>query len=302
MLEVKALRYFLAVVDENGFTAAARALHVAQPAVSMAIRKLEQHLELSLFHRRERGIELTDEGRVLLGHARRILQAVSDAELELNELHGLARGEVRIGIPSMLGSYYFPPILMAFRHRYPNLQLTVVESGTRRIQQMISDGEIDMGVIVSDTPPAELESHTFLRDQMMAILPRDHPLAQQQVITFDEFFREDLVVFKQGYFHREQLDRLAAASHSPLKIGFETNLLPLIKQIVRHGFAISTLLEMAISDASDLVARPFAEPVWLDLSLAWRRDGYLSRANRAFVEFLGQLHPEQQIPTPGLDD
>lgn len=59
---------------------------------------------------------------------------------------------------------------------------------------------------------------------------------------------------------------------------------------------------MAISDASDLVARPFAEPVWLDLSLAWRRDGYLSRANRAFVEFLGQLHPEQQIPTPGLDD
>ena len=298
MLEIKALRYFVAVVDANGFTAAARTLHVAQPAVSMAIRKLENTLELNLFHRRERGIELTDEGRVLLTHARRILQAVSDAELEMHELHGLTRGEVRIGVPSMLGSYYFPPILMAFRHRYPNLQLTVVESGTRKIQQMLSEGEIDMGVIVSDTPPADLESYTFLRDQMMAILPQDHPLATKESISFDEFFREDLVVFKQGYFHREQLDKLAHASGSPLKIGFETNLLPLIKQIVRHGFAISTLLEMAISDASDLVARPFAEPVWLDLSIAWRRDGYLSRANCAFVEFLGQLHPTREIHPP----
>ncbi|WP_432697304.1 LysR family transcriptional regulator [Marinobacterium sp. YM272] len=286
MLDIKALRYFLAVVDTQGFTAAARRLHVAQPAVSMAIRKLEQNLELELFHRRDRGIELTDEGRVLLQHARRIVQATSDAELEMREIHGLRRGEVRIGVPSMLGSYYFPPILMAFRHRHPNLQLTVVESGTRKIQQMLSEGEIDMGVIVSDTPPADLATHVFLREQMMAILPADHPLAAQDHITYDQFFNEDLVVFKEGYFHREVLDKLAAESDYRLKIGFETNLLPLIKQIIRQGFAISTLLEMAISDATDLVARPFEDPVWLDLSIAWRREGYLSRANRAFVDFL----------------
>lgn len=286
MLDIKALRYFLAVVDANGFTAAARQLHVAQPAVSMAIRKLEQSLELNLFHRRERSIELTDEGRVLLQHARRIVQASADAELEMREIHGLRRGEVRIGVPSMLGSYYFPPILMAFRHRYPNLQLTVIESGTRKIQQMLSEGEIDMGVIVSDAPIEDLENHAFLREQMMAILPGDHPLAQQEHVTYDQFFNEDLVVFKEGYFHREVLDRLAKEYNYAPKIGFETNLLPLIKQIVRQGFAISTLLEMAISDASDLVARPFEEQVWLDLSIAWRKEGYLSRANRAFVDFL----------------
>ncbi len=286
MLDIKALRYFLAVVDANGFTAAARKLHVAQPAVSMAVRKLEQNLELNLFHRRERSIELTDEGRVLLQHARRIVQAAADAELEMREIHGLRRGEVRIGVPSMLGSYYFPPILMAFRHRYPNLQLTVIESGTRKIQQMLSEGEIDMGVIVSDAPIEDLEGHVFLREQMMAILPADHPLAQQEHVTYEQFFNEDLVVFKEGYFHREVLDRLAKEYDYHPKIGFETNLLPLIKQIVRQGFAISTLLEMAISDAADLVARPFEQQVWLDLSIAWRRDGYLSRANRAFVDFL----------------
>lgn len=296
MLEIRALRYFLAVVEENGFTAAARRLNVAQPAVSMAIRKLEEGLELSLFHRRERGIELTDEGRTLLDHARRILRAAGDADLEMHELRGLNRGEVRIGIPSILGSYYFPPILMAFRHRYPNLQLNVVESGTRKIQQMISDGEIDMGVI-ADSNPSELESHCFLRDQMTAVMPLDHPLARQQAVGFTDFFREDLVVFKQGYFHREVIDRLASEFHYEMKIGFETNLLPLIKQIVRHGFALTTLLAMAIEEDADLVARPFKEPVWLDLSIAWRRDGYLSRANRAFVDFLLEHSNRERLQT-----
>ena len=286
MLDLRSLRYFVAVVDHGSFTAAARQLHLAQPAVSMAIRKLEEQLELSLFHRHDRQIALTDEGRILLEHARRILRASADAELEMRELHGLTRGEVRIGIPSMLGSYYFPPLLMAFRYRYPNLQLSVVESGTRRIQQMIEAGEIDLGVIVSNDLPAELETYTFLRAQMMAVMPQEHPLAQQSAISYADFFDEDLVVFKEGYFHREVIDRIAVNGNFSPKIGFEANLIPLIKQIVRHGFAITTFLEMVVAEDADLVARPFTEPVWLDLSLAWRRDGYLSRANRAFVEFL----------------
>lgn len=108
-MNLKALRYFLTVAEQGSFTAAAKRLNIAQPAVSMAIRKLEDELELTLFHRTERQITLTDEGRVLLPHARQILQGVADARLAMQELHGLQQGEVRIGISNMLGSYYFPP-------------------------------------------------------------------------------------------------------------------------------------------------------------------------------------------------
>ncbi len=285
-MDSRALTYFLAVAESGSFTAAAEQLHVAQPAVSMAIRRLEEELELSLFHRNERRISLTDEGLVLLPHARQIVQALADAELQMRELHDLQQGEVRIGIPSMLGSYYFPPILMAFSHRYPQLRLSVVEAGTRQLQQMISSGEIDMGVIVADTPPEHLESRSFLRDQMMAILPQDHPLAQNTKVSFAEFFAEDLVLFRKGYFHREVIDQLCREHNFSPKIGFETNLLPLTKQIVRQGFGITTLLEMVIAEDADLVALPFEQPVWLDLSVAWRQGGYLSRANRTFVDFL----------------
>lgn len=293
-MKLRNLRYFLAVAEQGGFTAAAEQLHIAQPAVSMAIRKLEQQLELPLFDRQERQVRLTSEGEVLVRHARRILQAVQDAEREMRELHTLERGEVRVGIPSMLGSYYFPPILMAFRHRYPGIRLEVVEAGTRKLQQMIHRGEIDMGVIVSDTPPEELETHRFLQAQMMAILPVDHPLAAADNISYDAFFAEELVLFKEGYFHREVIDRISHEAGVTPNIGFETNLIPLIKQIVSHGYGITTLLEMVVIDDPSLVAIPFATPVWLDLSLAWRKGHHLSRANQTFVDLvLEQARPVQ---------
>lgn len=292
-MNLRTLRYFLAVAETGGFTAAAERLHIAQPAVSMAIRKLEQQLDLQLFDRQERRIRLTDEGEVLARHARLVLQAMQDAERELNELHTLERGEVRVGIPSMLGSYYFPPILMAFRHRYPGIHLEVVEAGTRNLQQMLHRGEIDMGVIVSDTPPEDLETHRFLCDQMMAILPIDHPLAANHTISYDAFFAEELVLFKEGYFHREVIDRISMETGVTPHIGFETNLIPLIKQIVSHGYGITTLLAMVVADDPTLVAIPFSQPVWLDLSLAWRRGHRLSRANQTFVDLvLEQARPK----------
>lgn len=285
-MDIKPLRYFQAIADANSFTKAAEQLHVAQPAISMAIKKLEAELDLTLFHRHERQISLTDEGKKLLQHSRRILQAIDDARLEMEELKGLTKGEVRVGIPSMLGSYYFPPILMAFRHRYPELDLSVIEGGTWQLQQMLERGELDLAIIVADVLPQELQARTFLREQMLVTVAKDHPLAQQTVVSYDDFFREELVMFKEGYFHRKVVDRLAARTECTPNISFETNLIPLIKAIVNQGFGISTLLGMVIEEDPDLIGLPFEEPVWLDLSIAWRRDGYLSRANQAFVDFL----------------
>ena len=93
-------------------------------------------------------------------------------------------------------------------------------------------------------------------------------------------------MFKEGYFHRKVVDRLASQCGLEPDIGFETNLIPLIKSIVQQGFGVSTLLEMVIQPDDQLVTRPFTEPVWLDLSIAWRKDGYLSMANRAFRDFV----------------
>jgi DNA-binding transcriptional LysR family regulator len=287
-MDLKQLRYFKTVVEAGGFSAASRQLHVAQPSLSIAVRKLEQELELTLLHRGERTITPTVEGEVLLEHARKLLELAEAAELEMRELRGLAKGEVRLGIPSMLGSYFFPPILMGFKHRYPELRLSVFEQGTRRLQQMIREGELDLGVVVADSPPEDLETRLLTREEMVACVPADHPFAERQSISIEDFFSQELVVFKPGYFLREFVDRFSEQEQKGPHIAFETNLIPLTKAIVRQGFGITTFLRMVLENepVDGLVAVSFDEPVFLDLSLAWKRGGYLSRADRAFVDYI----------------
>lgn len=284
--DLRHLRYFKTVADTQNFTRAAEILHVAQPAVSMAIRKLEQNLELTLLHRQDRRVTLTDEGERLYAHAVRLLQAAEDARLEMQELKGLRQGNVRVGIPNMLGSYYFPPVLMAFHHRYPTLNLSVVEGGSGFIQRQLESGELDLGVIALGDMPEGLEARVFLREQVMMTVNTDHRFAKRRQITPAEFFEEELVMFKEGYFHRQVVDQLARQAGVTPRIGFETNLIPLIKSIVRQGFGVSTLMPMTLADSPDLRAIPFNEPVWMDLCIAWRREGYLSHANRVFVDFV----------------
>lgn len=286
MMNLKQLHYFVTIAELGSFTRASELLHIAQPALSMSVRKLEQQLELTLFHRHDKRISLTDEGKRLLLHGRKILQASNDALTEMRELKGLEKGEVRVGIPGMLGSYYFPPLLMAFRERYPNLRLEVIEGGVWELQQLLEKGDIDLAVVAEAFLRPQLQAEVFLREQMMVTLAADHPLAQQSSISYQQFFQQQLVLFKPGYFHRKLVDQLANDGGYQPQIGFETNLIALIKAIVQRGYGISTLLEMVIQPQDGLVARPFSQPVRLNLALAWRRDGYLSKANRAFADFV----------------
>ncbi|TMM41914.1 LysR family transcriptional regulator [Colwellia ponticola] len=285
-MNTRLLRYFVKLVETENFTHAAKQLHIAQPALSVAIKKLEQHLDVPLFHRNERKVTLTDEGKVLLEHARLILQQIDDATIAMAELKGLEKGEVKLGVPSMLGSYLFPEILMGFKSQYPNLKLTIIEAGTQSIRQMLLAGELDLGVIHNEAVPERLETTHLITSQMVAVVSEAHHLAAQPVMKFDDFFKEELVMFKAGYFHREFIDDVCHKYHFTPKISFETNLLPMMLNIVRHNFSISALLELVTEHEKGVIAIPFEEPVYLNIAMAWRKNGYLSLADRAFLAFV----------------
>ncbi|WP_114764383.1 LysR family transcriptional regulator [Vibrio rhodolitus] len=290
-MDSKHLKHFVTVAEYGHFTQAAKALHIAQPALSISIKKFEQQLGMTLFRRTERKVELTDEGKVLLKHAKRVLQQIDDAKLAMDELKGLEKGEVRLGAPSMMGSYFFPQILMAFKSRYPDLKLTLVDAGTGSIRTMLLNGELDIGVINLDKQvPDDLETDILLHSEMVAVVGKDHPFASKQSVRFDEFFEQDLVMFKEGYFHRDYIEAKAKENALELECAFETNLLPLILSIVRREFAITALLDLVTHHEADIVGVPFEQPVKLDLALAWRKGGYLSIADRTFIEFVKSFH------------
>jgi len=285
-MDLRQIRAFAAVAKVRNFTRAAEALHLAQPAVSMAIAKLEEQLELTLFTRQGRQVALTAEGEVFLRHAERILDDCRAADTEMAELKGLMRGEVRIGIPPMMSSYYFPRVIRDFRARYPSLQLSVLGEGAARIQRLIALGEIDMGVIAGSNLPEGLQSRRFLREEIVACVPAGHPLAAQKSVRLVEFLAEPLVLFKKGYYMRELTDELLRASQCVPQVVFETNLFSLVRSLIKEGVGVSTLLRMVVADEPQLAAVSFAPPLYLDLHIAWKSGSYLSRANRAFIAFL----------------
>ncbi|NIY93252.1 LysR family transcriptional regulator [Vibrio diazotrophicus] len=285
-METRHLRYFVEVALHQSFTHAANALHIAQPALSIAIKKFEQQLGVTLFRRDERKVSLTHEGEVLLEHALRILRQLEDAQLAVDELKGLVKGEVRLGTPSMMGSYFFPEIIMAFKSYFPNLKMTMVEAGTQSIRKMLLNGELDIGVILNHDLPPDLEVDPLLSSQMVAVVGKEHELAEKKEIEFKEFFDHELVMFKPGYFHRDFIDNTCKEHKLSANISFETNLLPMILSIVKHEYAITALLELVTDHESEVRAIPFNPPVYLDLALAWRKEGYLSNADRTFIEFV----------------
>ncbi len=288
-MESKQLRHFLAVAEYGNFTHAANALHIAQPALSISIKKFEQTLGVSLFRRDERTVALTQEGEILLPYARRVVQQLLDAELAIKELRGLEKGEVRLGAPSMMGSYFFPPIMMAFKRCYPNLKLTLIDAGTQSIRRMLLEGALDLGVIIDDNNvPAELDIDPLFSSQMVAVVANEHPLAKHHFISQREFLNHELVMFKAGYFHREFIDAVSVREGIEPKFSFETNLLAMILSIVKSQSAISALLDLVVQHEPQVCGIPFEPPVTLNLALAWRKEGYLSIADRTFIDFVKQ--------------
>ncbi|MFC5712370.1 LysR family transcriptional regulator [Thalassorhabdus alkalitolerans] len=289
-MESRQLRHFVEVAVQKSFTKAAKQLHIAQPAVSKSVKNLEDEIGIPLFAREERTIQLTEEGKRLFAHATSILNQMEQAVLEMEELKGLKTGRVRIGLPSMVGSFYFPEQFVAFKKKYPQLELSIYEAGTTRIRDDIREGNIDLGTIVMDDATEDLITHPFLREEMMVVVPDSHPFASLSSISYDQLLTEPLVLFKEGYYQRNIIHKIEQATGRSPHIAFETNQISMAKSLTRKGLGITIFLKMVISEDSDLVGIPFETPFSLTLALSHRKGTYLSKANKAFLSFLVNQH------------
>jgi DNA-binding transcriptional LysR family regulator len=143
-----------------------------------------------------------------------------------------------------------------------------------------------MGVVAGENFPDTLEVRHLLREEVVICVPLDHPFAGRDKVSVAEFVQQPLVFYTEGYFIREFFLEAVRESGASPNIIFETNLFSLVKSLVRNGTGISTFLRMVVAADRDLAAISFDPPLYLDLLIAWKRHVYLSRANRAFVDFL----------------
>ncbi|MFI0467300.1 LysR family transcriptional regulator [Saccharopolyspora sp. 5N102] len=211
-MEIRQLRYFVAIAEEGNFRRAAERLHVAQPALSQQIRRLEQQLRTPLFIRTTRRVELTAAGSVLLENGRRVL---AEADQALNAVQQSAHGEIgtlRIGFVSSAALTLVPKIVHALRANRPNLHLDLKEMTTDRQLEAINETALDVGIVRELEPQAGLNVFKLVQEPLLVALPKSHPLARRRSIRLGELAAEKFVGFPRSQVSR-LYDHIAALCH-----------------------------------------------------------------------------------------
>src|SRR5437763_2381500 len=236
-MELRQLRYLVALADERSFTRAAQRELVAQPALSQQIRRLEDELGLPLVDRTTRRVALTAAGELLTERARRVLGEVDAARAELGELAGIRSGRVTIGAMQTLGPFDLPRLLATFHARHPEVELTVREEASDTLAEMVRADAVDLAILsVTDRIDRHgLELYELASEELVLLLPRDHRLAGRRRVRLAELAGEDFISFREGWAMRHLLARAAREAGFETLVGFESNAVTRITALFALG-------------------------------------------------------------------
>ncbi|MCQ6560267.1 LysR family transcriptional regulator [Paenibacillus mendelii] len=287
-MEIRHLQYIAEIVRRNSFTKAAEALHITQPTISKMIKNLENELNLELFIRDGKQIKLTDAGKAIHSYAGPILQLFDHLQAEINDLTYLKKGNVRVGLPPMAGSRFFPGVIKSFQDRYPGIALTLVEDGARKVEESVAEGILDVGVVLWPVDEELFDSFPLVEDRLKVILHPSHRLASQQQLTLAELAEERFILFNSEFALHSRIIKECISSGFDPHIVYESSQWDFIGEMVAENLGIA-MLPSRICDALDpkkVRSIPLVQPIipWR-LIMVWKREGYLSLATRQWISF-----------------
>ena len=286
-MELFQLRYFVAAARHLHFTRAAVECHVAQPSLSQQIANLERELGAQLFLRQGRTVRLTDAGEAMLAYAERILAEEAAAKRAVHEVLGLKRGQITIWTLPTPGQHLLPPLLAAYRRRYPRIEISLREVvPARQIAEAIAASKADLGIVHLPYQVKGLEERALLCEEMALVVPSAHRFASRDSVALSEAAAEDFVWVSEGATEAHPIYAACLAAGFAPRIVCLSGSAQGMQSLVAAGLGISLLPRLAIHPPEG------AQVVELDpprpnrtLVAIWRADR-LSHAARAFLEML----------------
>lgn len=295
------LHVFHAVAQSGRISEAAKQLHIAQPAVSRHIRELEERLDVVLFDRLPRGVRLTQAGRLLAQHARRVFAIADQAEQAMRDLKNVTRGRLAIGASTTIGNYLLPPVLARFRQSYPGVDIALEISNTDIIQQNLLDANIDLGLTEGFVNSPDLEASVFHMDELILIGPPVAGYADAS-LSAAELSRLPCIVREPGSGTRAVVESALAERGLTLRTSMSLGGSEAIKRAVAAGAGYALMSRLAVE--KELANAELQEIIVRDLSL--QRPLHLIRQRkrqpaRAVEAFLAEFAPSTQgIEKPPL--
>lgn len=290
-MDLRALRIFTEVIRQGGFSQAGKAVFLTQSAVSKTVRQLEEELGFALIDRSGHKPALTDAGRVAFRHAQTMLTQREDLLTELSELKGLRRGALRLGLPPIGSDILFAPIFAEYRNRHPDIEIQLVEHGSRRLEEMVMAGEVDLGASLLPVPDA-LDWQEVTREPLHVLMDEKNPLATRSTIALAELKDLPLILFDTGFaLNPIILDGCREASFEPT-VAARSGQINFIVELVGAGLGVGFLPRLI----ADLRVRPGVVHIpvhspamnW-HMAWVWRRGGYLSFAAKAWLHLAREV-------------
>ncbi|AZC27005.1 LysR family transcriptional regulator [Pseudomonas sessilinigenes] len=283
------LEIFSRVAELQGFTSAATRLGISQSAVSHAIRALEQELGVELFHRHQAQVELTDIGQQLLTRARGMLGLAATLEQEAADARGMKRGTLRIGSFGPSSSIrLLPPILAQFRSQYPGIEVHIDEGPDRQVLQWLEERRIDLGFVVQ--PQERFDTFALAEDQLVALLPAEHPLAQEPQVRLEQLCNDPFVLTEAG--SSELVSRLFIGAGLKPNIRYRCSQLLSTLETVARGDALSIVAQFSLPQGTDprYTNRPLEPTVQRRIAIAVLDRRQSSPATLAFIDLAQRLY------------
>lgn len=289
-MELRTLRAFVEVVRQGGFTEAAKVVFATQSTVSKAVRQLEDELGVRLLDRAGHRAALTDAGRIVYRRAVSMLGERDDLLAELDELRGLRRGLLRLGLPPIGSDVLFAPVFAAFRARYPGVEVRVIEHGSERLEELLRIGEIDLGGLLAPVSD-EFALQPVRSDPVVALLARDHPLAGAGQIRMRDLAQVPFILFDQGFALNPMiLDACRRNGFSP-DIVARSSQIAFVQALAAAGLGVAFLPRLIVEhrphEALAVVAVTEPDIEWR-MALAWRAGAYLSQAAKAWLSLAAE--------------
>jgi LysR family transcriptional regulator, hydrogen peroxide-inducible genes activator len=286
-MNIRDLRYLVALAEHRHFGHAAEACFVSQPTLSTQIRKLEDELGVSLVERAPRRVMLTPVGVDIARRAQAILDQVDELRQAAQRSRDPEAGAVRLGLFPTLGPYLLPHVIPLLRERFPNLELLLVEEKTETILSRLREGRLDAGVLALPVHDDQLHVEPLFEEPFVLAVPEHHTLAGRASLSLDDLANESLLLLEDGHCLRDQALDVCQLAGAGEKTGFRATSLETLRQMVAANVGITLLPSLAVKPpvppSGNIRLVPFSGSApSRHIAMVWRRSS-------AMADFLGKL-------------
>ena len=288
-MNLRDLRYLVALADHKHFGRAAEASFVSQPTLSTQLKKFEDELGMALVERNPRNVLLTEVGEAVVARAKVILREADEIKAIARRAKDPESGMVRLGIFPTLAPYLLPHVVPNIVKRFPKLELILVEDKTEVILKKLHDGELDAGVLALPIHDDSLHAEFLFEETFVLALPKHHRLAKARRVKLADLATESLLLLDDGHCLRDQALEVCAMTGAAEKSGFRATSLETLRHMVSANVGVTLLPALSVHapapNAPGVCLVPFSEPApHRRIAMIWRRTS-------ALKEFLHQLVP-----------